>query len=45
MDEYHPKATKTLFVGNLCSSTTTQEDLQRIFMAYGDIIVSLASVI
>ncbi|VDN10383.1 unnamed protein product, partial [Dibothriocephalus latus] len=38
MDEYHPKATKTLFVGNLCSASVTQEDLRRVFQVYGDII-------
>uniref|UniRef100_A0A0X3P7Y2 Msx2-interacting protein n=1 Tax=Schistocephalus solidus TaxID=70667 RepID=A0A0X3P7Y2_SCHSO len=38
MDEYHPKATKTLFVGNLCSASITQEDLRRVFQIYGDII-------
>ncbi|KAH9285043.1 Uncharacterized protein ECG_02667 [Echinococcus granulosus] len=38
MDEYHPKATKTLFVGNLCSATITEVELQRVFQAYGDII-------
>ncbi|KAL7060690.1 hypothetical protein AAHC03_09196 [Spirometra sp. Aus1] len=38
MDEYHPKATKTLFVGNLCSASVTQEDLRRVFQIYGDII-------
>lgn len=40
MDEYHPKATKTLFVGNLTSNTVTQDDLKKIFRVYGDIIVS-----
>ncbi|TPP66418.1 Msx2-interacting protein [Fasciola gigantica] len=38
LDEYHPKATKTLFVGNLCSSTITQDELRRTFMMYGEII-------
>ncbi|KAA3679585.1 uncharacterized protein DEA37_0005555 [Paragonimus westermani] len=38
LDEYHPKATKTLFVGNLCSNTITQEELRKIFRPYGEII-------
>ncbi|OON18812.1 hypothetical protein X801_05327 [Opisthorchis viverrini] len=38
LDEYHPKATKTLFVGNLCSSTITQEELKNTFRGYGEII-------
>lgn len=38
MDEYHPKATKTLFVGNLCSATITQDELTRVFREYGEII-------
>ncbi|KAM7533279.1 hypothetical protein Aperf_G00000128021 [Anoplocephala perfoliata] len=38
MDEYHPKATKTLFVGNLCSATISQDELTRVFREYGEII-------
>ncbi|VDL43960.1 unnamed protein product [Hymenolepis diminuta] len=38
LDEYHPKATKTLFVGNLCSATITQDELMRVFRDYGEII-------
>ncbi|CAH8827898.1 unnamed protein product [Trichobilharzia szidati] len=38
LDEYHPKATKTLFVGNLCSGTITQDELRRTFRGYGEII-------
>ncbi|CAL8079417.1 unnamed protein product [Calicophoron daubneyi] len=38
LDEYHPKATKTLFVGNLNSSTITQDELRRCFRVYGEII-------
>ncbi|CAH8467472.1 unnamed protein product [Heterobilharzia americana] len=38
LDEYHPKATKTLFVGNLCSGTITQDELRRAFRCYGEII-------
>ncbi|VDN96181.1 unnamed protein product [Rodentolepis nana] len=38
LDEYHPKATKTLFVGNLCSVTITQDELMRVFRDYGEII-------
>ncbi|CAH8447934.1 unnamed protein product [Schistosoma rodhaini] len=38
LNEYHPKATKTLFVGNLCSGTITQDELRRTFRGYGEII-------
>lgn len=41
LDEYHPKATKTLFVGNLCSATVTQDELRKTFRVYGEIIVGL----
>ncbi|KAL3316619.1 hypothetical protein Ciccas_004737, partial [Cichlidogyrus casuarinus] len=38
LDEYHPKATKTLFVGNLNSNTIAKEELRKIFNKYGEII-------
>ncbi|OWF44060.1 Protein split end [Mizuhopecten yessoensis] len=38
LDEYHPKATRTLFVGNLEKDITTQE-LRDRFGEYGEIIV------
>lgn len=39
MDEYHPKATRTLFVGNLEKDTAVQ-DLTDKFSDFGEIIVS-----
>ncbi len=39
LDEYHPKATRTLFVGNL-EKDITNEELREIFHAYGDILVN-----
>lgn len=39
LDEYHPKATRTLFVGNL-EKDTTVSDLVEIFKEYGEVIVS-----
>ncbi|XP_025083037.1 protein split ends-like isoform X2 [Pomacea canaliculata] len=37
MDEYHPKATRTLFVGNLEKDTTVQDLLDK-FSVFGEII-------
>ena len=42
LDEYHPKATRTLFVGNLEKETTVPE-LRSHFEPYGEIIVSFFS--
>ena len=39
LDEYHPKATRTLFVGNLEKEISSQE-LKDKFKHYGEIIVS-----
>ena len=39
VDEYHPKATRTLFIGNLEKDVTT-EDLKKHFEQFGEIIVS-----
>lgn len=40
LDEYHPKATRTLFVGNLDKDITTSE-LRTLFEQFGEIIVSI----
>ena len=40
LDEYHPKATRTLFVGNLEKEISTQS-LRDTFKPYGEIIVSI----
>ena len=40
MDEYHYRATKTLFVGNLDSDVKTVNQLQEAFKEYGQILVS-----
>ncbi|KAM4606900.1 LOW QUALITY PROTEIN: msx2-interacting protein [Discoglossus pictus] len=37
IDEFHPKATRTLFIGNL-EKTTTHLDLQNIFQRFGEIV-------
>ncbi|XP_043917801.1 msx2-interacting protein [Protopterus annectens] len=37
IDEFHPKATRTLFIGNL-EKTTTYTDLQNIFQRFGEIV-------
>ncbi|MPC13982.1 Protein split ends [Portunus trituberculatus] len=37
VDEYHPKATRTLFIGNLEKDVTT-EDLKKHFEQFGEII-------
>lgn len=39
LDEYHPKATRTLFIGNLEKDITTAE-LRKHFDQFGEIIVS-----
>lgn len=39
IDEFHPKATRTLFIGNL-EKTTSYHDLLNIFQRFGDIVVS-----
>lgn len=38
IDEFHPKATRTLFIGNL-EKTTTYHDLLNIFQRFGEIVV------
>ena len=38
LDEYHHKATRTLFVGNL-TKDSTKEELKSYFHNYGDILV------
>lgn len=40
IDEFHPKATRTLFIGNL-EKTTTYHDLLNIFQRFGEIVVQL----
>ncbi|XP_039223521.1 msx2-interacting protein isoform X2 [Crotalus tigris] len=37
IDEFHPKATRTLFIGNL-EKTTTYYDLRNIFQRFGEIV-------
>ncbi|XP_077167134.1 msx2-interacting protein isoform X2 [Paroedura picta] len=37
IDEFHPKATRTLFIGNL-EKTTTYHDLRNIFHRFGGIV-------
>ncbi|XP_040182662.1 LOW QUALITY PROTEIN: msx2-interacting protein [Rana temporaria] len=37
IDEFHPKATRTLFIGNL-EKTTTHLDLHNVFQRFGDIV-------
>lgn len=39
LDEYHPKATRTLFIGNLEKDVTASE-LRKHFEPFGEIIVS-----
>ena len=39
LDEYHHKATRTLFVGN-CTKDSTKEELKAVFRRYGLILVS-----
>ncbi|XP_036707537.1 msx2-interacting protein isoform X4 [Balaenoptera musculus] len=42
IDEFHPKATRTLFIGNL-EKTTTYHDLRNIFQRFGEIVVDFAN--
>lgn len=42
IDEFHPKATRTLFIGNL-EKTTTYYDLRNIFQRFGEIVVRTGS--
>lgn len=42
VDEYHPKATRTLFIGNLEKDVTASE-LRKHFEPFGEIIVSRQS--
>ncbi|CAJ0936545.1 unnamed protein product [Ranitomeya imitator] len=37
IDEFHPKATRTLFIGNL-EKTTTHLDLHNVFQRFGEIV-------
>ncbi|XP_051692489.2 msx2-interacting protein isoform X2 [Oryctolagus cuniculus] len=37
IDEFHPKATRTLFIGNL-EKTTTYHDLRNVFQRFGEIV-------
>ncbi|XP_062871589.1 msx2-interacting protein [Trichomycterus rosablanca] len=37
IDEFHPKATRTLFIGNL-EKTTTYHDLLNLFQRFGEIV-------
>jgi RNA recognition motif-containing protein len=39
LDEFHPKATRTLFIGNLEKDVTASE-LRKHFEQFGEIIVS-----
>lgn len=38
IDEFHPKATRTLFIGNL-EDTTSYQQLLDIFQRFGEIVV------
>jgi RNA recognition motif-containing protein len=38
IDEFHPKATRTLFIGNL-EKTTSYQQLLDIFQRFGEIVV------
>lgn len=40
IDEFHPKATRTLFIGNL-EKTTSYQQLLDIFQRFGEIVVSI----
>lgn len=42
LDEYHPKATRTLFIGNL-EKDVSVTDLRNTFSKFGEIIVSILS--
>lgn len=39
IDEFHPKATRTLFIGNL-EKTTNYQQLLDVFQRFGEIVVS-----
>lgn len=41
IDEFHPKATRTLFIGNL-EKTTSYQQLLDIFQRFGEIVVYLS---
>lgn len=43
LDEYHPKATRTLFIGNL-EKDVTASDIRQTFDKFGEIIVSKDSI-
>lgn len=38
IDEFHPRASRTLFVGNL-DKTVGYSDIQNIFVRFGEIVV------
>lgn len=40
IDEFHPKATRTLFIGNL-EKTTSYQQLLDIFQRFGEIVVCM----
>lgn len=40
IDEFHPKATRTLFIGNL-EKTTNYQQLLDVFQRFGEIVVSV----
>lgn len=42
IDEFHPKATRTLFIGNL-EKTTSYQQLLDIFQRFGEIVVRLCA--
>lgn len=42
VDEFHSKATRTLFIGNL-NSNSSAADLRKTFETFGEIIVSFNS--
>jgi len=43
LDEYHPRATRTLFVGNL-DKDITRADLNNKFSQFGEILVCFWSI-
>lgn len=43
IDEFHPKATRTLFIGNL-EKTTSYQQLLDIFQRFGEIVVCYLSI-
>lgn len=40
IDEFHPKATRTLFIGNL-EKTTNYQQLLDVFQRFGEIVVNV----